>query len=137
MAVVTGSAYAGLSDRNGAPVLAGKLAGAAIKAAAACYLASDDKVYECTGISGSATRVIGFAAEAADSGYGVSLYGEGAIFHLGGTALTIGNPYFLSDTDAGYLEDSAYAGDKGAVVIAISTEDVRIVRANGALATGA
>ena len=137
MALITGSAYAGLSDRNGAPVISGLLAGEAIKAAAPCYIGSDGEVYECTGVSGSASRVIGFAACQRDEGEPVSLYGAGALFQLGGTSMTVGSELFLSDTDAGYLEDGAAAGDKGAVALAISTKDIIIVRANGVHSTGA
>jgi len=131
MALVSGSALAGLSMENYSPSIAGLLAGEALKAVAPCYIKSDGLVYECLAGSGTAGSMpMGFTPRQYASGEPVTLFGEGAIFQFN-SSLTIGGKLYISNTSAGMLDTAATLGDKAGVAVAINAKDIIVVRADG------
>lgn len=107
--------------------ISGLVAGEAIDALAACYIAAaDGKVYQSNGTAAdAAAKVDGFSAQAAAAGQGVTLFGRGTRMRYG-TGLTIGALYYLAAT-AGRLDTAATTGGTVALAKAISATDVRIV----------
>jgi len=135
MSLVTGSVYAGLSDRNGAPVISGLFAGEALKAAAPCYIKSDGEVYECVGTSGSAASCpMGFTPRSYLENEPVSLYGAGAIFQYN-ASLTKGAVLYINATAAGMLDTAKTIGDKHGVAVALDANNIIVTRSDGRTAT--
>lgn len=107
--------------------VSGLVAGAAIAATDACYIAAaDGKVYPSNGTAANASaKVDGFAAQSASAGQGVTLFGRGTRMRYG-SGLTIGALYYLAAT-AGRLDTAATTGGTVAIAKAISATDIRIV----------
>lgn len=106
------------------------LAGEAIAAGDACYIASDGTVKRslATTTATDATNVVdGFAAGAAATGQSVSLY-WGVNFYYA-TGLTPGTPYYLSTT-AGALATTSTSGQT--TVIARARDTTRLYVRNTA-----
>jgi hypothetical protein len=106
--------------------ISGKVAGAAIAACDACYVAADGLVYPSNGTAASAAaKVDGFAAQAASIGQGVTLFGRGLRMRYG-SGLTPAALYYLGTT-AGRLDTVTTTGGSVALAKAIDTTDIRIV----------
>lgn len=106
--------------------VSGLVAGEAIDACAACYIAADGKVYMSNGTAANAAaKFDGMSAQAAAAGQGVTLLGRGTRMRYG-TGLTIGALYYVAAT-AGRLDTAATTGGTVAVAKAISATDIRIV----------
>lgn len=107
--------------------VSGLVAGEAIDACAACYIATaDGKVYQSNGTSANAAaKVDGFSAQAAAAGQGVTLLGRGTRMRYG-TGLTIAALYYLGTT-AGRLDTATTTGGTVALAKAISATDVVVV----------
>jgi hypothetical protein len=113
---------------NQIPASIGLKAGAALDAAAPCYIrASDGAVFMSNGTTGNeAAKVDGFTGKAYASGEAVTLWGRGVIFEYG-ASLTIGATYYVGAT-AGRLDDAATPGDSVGVARAITTKHIRVIR---------
>lgn len=106
--------------------ISGKVAGEAIAACDACYVAADGMVYRSNGTAANAAaKVDGWAAQAATAGQGVTLFGRGLRMRYG-TGLTPSALYYLAAT-AGGLDTAATTGGTVALAKAIDTTDIRIV----------
>lgn len=103
----------------------GLLAGEAIAAGDACYVKSDGLVWKSIGTSANAAaRVDGFAAEAAASGEACTLLFD-MNFHYG-AGQTPGARYYVNQTTAGALQDSASTGGTEAVAFAVDATRIHV-----------
>jgi len=114
---------------NQIPASLGLVAGAAINAAAPCYIrASDNAVFMSNGTAANeAAKIDGFSPRAYAIGEPVSLVGRGAIFRYAASGLTVGATYFIGAT-AGRLDDAATTGDAVGVARAITATHIRVTR---------
>lgn len=97
--------------------IAGLLAGEAIAAGDACYIAADGTVMRSNGTAADAAAAFrGMAAGAAASGEAVTLY-RNVTFHYG-SGLTPGASFYVGAT-AGRLDDAATTGGTDEVAYAV------------------
>lgn len=113
-----------------APQISGLIAGENIPVMSPCYIkASDGKVYRTSGAAANElARCAGICPRAANATEPVTLFGLGTRFSYSDGLLTPGALYFISAT-AGLIADAASTGDAVGVFQAVTTEDLRIVRA--------
>lgn len=106
--------------------ISGLLAGEAIAAGDACYIATTGLVMRSTGAAATApAKVRGFAAKAASINEAVTLYHDVNFYY--GAAMTPGTPYFLSGTVAGGLADAASTGGTAPVAYAVDATRLRVL----------
>lgn len=106
--------------------LAGLLAGEAIAAGDACYIASTGLVMKSNGTAANAAaKVDGFAAINAPSGEAVTLYFD-VNFHYG-AGLTPGTRLYLFTT-AGQIGDAATTGGTGVIGFVIDANRVHLTQ---------
>lgn len=109
--------------------IAGFVAGEAIAAGDACYMANTGKVMKATGAAANAAaRVLGFAFTDAPLGEAVTLVDRGNFRY--GAGLSIGALYFLSGTVAGGLADVASTGGTKAIATVIDATRIRLITGN-------
>lgn len=113
-----------------APQISGLLAGAAIDAAAPCYIASDGLVYMTNATAADAVAaVFGFASKATPAGQAVTLFGIGTRYRYG-SGLTPGTVLYAGAT-AGRLDNAATTGDAVGCAVVITDSDIVVTRSNG------
>ena len=138
MTLLTRSIYAGLDASTGmyAPQITGLMAGEALDIAAPCYIkSSDGKVWMSNATAANeAAEVVGFTPRAVASGEPVTLFGAGARFRYG-ASLTPGDIYYIGATK-GRLDTGATTGDSGGVAMAVTSEDIVIIRGTPYQVTG-
>ena len=131
MALINRRARPGLDASTGmyALHLAGNLvAGEAIAAGAACYIAADGRVFQSNGTAANAAaKCLGFAPMDYLAGETVSLYGVGARFGYG-TGLVPGTALFVAAT-AGRLDNVATIGGTVPVAVVVNTTGIMIIAA--------
>ncbi len=102
------------------------VAGAAIAAGDACYVASTGKVLPSNGTAvNAAAKVDGFAAAAAGLNEAVTLLVDVDFYY--GAALAPGTRYFLSSATAGALDTAATVGGTAPVAYAIDATRIRVL----------
>ena len=130
MSLITRSTTASpdASTAQFAPQISGKIAGEAIDRAAPCYVKASDGLAYMTNATAAneASRIDGFAAEAAAVGNPVTLYGLGTRFHYG-SSLTIGTVLYAGATK-GRLDSAATVGDWAGCAMVISDTDIIVTR---------
>jgi hypothetical protein len=118
------------------------LAGEALSAGDAVFIHSDGKLYQSDAVdhvdtleltdSGTDTidivvsKFVGMVNEDYAAGEPVTVFGHGAIFNYG-SGLTEGAFYWVSGTQ-GALSDARVATGDSAVAMAISTQDILVIR---------
>ncbi len=113
---------------NGADVLAGLMAGEALTAFDACYIASTGLVMKSNGTAaGAAAKVHGYAAKTTAINDPVTLYKNVRVRY--GTALTPGTSIFVSAT-AGTLSDTATIGGTAPIGFVIDATRVFLDKSN-------
>lgn len=106
--------------------ISGLLAGEAIAAGDACYIASTGLAMRTSGAAANAAaKCRGFAAAAASINEAVTLYHD--VNFRYGAALTPGALYYASSTVAGGLADAATTGGTAAIAYAIDTTRIRVL----------
>lgn len=107
--------------------LTGLVAGEAIAAGDACYIASDGMIYRSTGAAANAAaKVRGFAAADAAISDPVSLFFNVVFGYASG--LTPGADYWLSGATAGALADASSTGGVAPVAYAVNGTDIAVFR---------
>jgi len=131
MALVDRASDASLDTVSGQrmPPLGGDLFAAEdLDPVAPCRIHTDGAVYMANGTNADADAEFdGFTPKAYKQGQAVSLWGLGARFHYG-SGLTPGQILYLGATD-GRLDDAPTTGDSVGLAKAVSTTDIRVIRA--------
>ena len=132
MAIVAKNTTASMDASTGmyAPQITGLVAGEALAAADACYIAAvDGRVYRCNAAAlGVAARLAGFTPRAVAIGQPVTLFSAGARFDYG-AGLTPGAILYLAAApNNGQLDTVATVGDPNGVARVLDATDIQVTR---------